>query len=87
MGTICILLGAIFLIGFTGFGFFASNAILSNQFYMSMLAVKEVSTVYIVVVGVCFLVGLLICMSLVMNGLIYNRVSKNNAMLKRITRH
>ena len=87
MGTICILLGLIFLIGLTGFGFFASNAILSNQFYMSMLAVKDASTVYIVIVGVCFLIGLLICLSLVMNGLTYNRVCKNNAMLKRITRH
>lgn len=87
MGTICILLGLILLIAFTGVGFFASNLILSNELYMSLLAIQDATTVYLVVVGVCAFVGLLICLSLVMNGLIYNRVLKNNAILKRIARH
>ena len=87
MGTICILLGLILLIAFTGVGFFASNLILSNELYMSLLAIQDATTVYLAVVGVCAFVGLLICLSLVMNGLIYNRVMKNNAILKRIIRH
>ena len=87
MGTICILLGLILLIAFTGVGVFASNLILSNELYMSLLAIQDATTVYLVVVGVCAFVGLLICLSLVMNGLIYNRVLKNNAILKRIARH
>ena len=87
MGTICILLGLILLIAFTGVGFFASNLILSNELYMSLLAIQDATTVYLVVVGVCAFVGLLICLSLVMNGLIYNRVLKNNEILKRIARH
>ena len=87
MGTICILLGLILLIAFTGVGFFASNLILSNELYMSLLAIQDATTVYLVVVGVCAFVGLLICLSLVMSGLIYNRVLKNNAILKRIVRH
>ena len=87
MGTICIFLGIIFLIAFTGVGFFASNMLLANELYMSLLGVKSASTVYIAVVGVCFVIGLLICMSLVMNGLIYNRVCKNGSALKHISRH
>ena len=87
MGTICILLGLILLIAFTGVGLFASNLILSNELYMSLLAIQDATTVYLAVVGVCAFVGLLICLSLVMNGLIYNRVLKNNAILKRIIRH
>ena len=87
MGTICILLGLIILIAFTGVGFFASNLVLSNELYMSLLAITDNTSVYLVVVGLCAFVGLLICLSLVMNGLIYNRVLKNNAMLKRRTRH
>ena len=54
---------------------------------MSLLAIQDATTVYLAVVGVCAFVGLLICLSLVMNGLIYNRVLKNNAILKRIIRH
>ena len=87
MGTICILLGLIILIAFTGVGFFASNLVLSNELYMSLLAITDKTSVYLVVVGLCAFVGLLICLSLVMNGLIYNCVLKNNAMLKRMTRH
>lgn len=87
MGTICILLGLILLIAFTGVGFFVSNLIISNELYMSLLALQNVSTVYLAVVGLFAFVGLLICLSLVMNGLIYNRVLKNNEILRRITRH
>lgn len=83
MGTICILLGLILLIGCTGAGFFASNAVVSNELYMSLLGMTNASMVYIAIVGACVLVGLLICLSLVMNGLIYNRLGKIAKQKKR----
>ena len=86
MGTICILLGLILLILATFGGFLVSHAIISNELYMSLLGLSSGGKVYMIVVGACFAVGLLICLGLVMNGLIYNRVSKNYDMLKRITR-
>ena len=87
MGTICILLGLILLIGCTGAGFFASNAVVSNELYMSLLGMSNVSMVYVVIVGLCVLVGLLICLSLVMNGLTYNRLGKLIAMHKKRHHH
>lgn len=86
MGTICIFLGLILLVLATLGGFLISHAIVSNELYMSLLGMGAASSVYATVVGICFLIGLLICLSLVMNGLIYNRVSKNADSLKRLTR-
>ena len=86
MGTICILLGLILLIAFTGVGFFVSNLIISNELYMSLLALQNVSTVYLAVVGLFAFVGLLICLNLVMHGLNSNKLSKLQAQVKRIRR-
>ena len=87
MGTVCILLGLIVLILFTFGGFMISHAIIGNQTYMTLLFSGDSTKVYTMVVGLCFAVGLLICLSLVMNGLIYNRVSKSHNLLKRLTKH
>ena len=86
MGTICILLGLILLVLATLGGFLISHAIVSNELYMSLLGLGAAPSVYVAIVGACFVIGLLICMSLVMNGLIYNRVSKNAETLRRLTR-
>ena len=89
MGTICILLGLILLIALTGGGFYLSNIIVSNTTYMSLLGFSgdtNYSMVYIIVVGLCFLIGLLICLNLVMHGLNSNKLSKIQAQLKRIKR-
>lgn len=87
MGTICILIGLITLIAFTGVGFLISNMIAANQIYMLLFKSFSVSEVYVLVTGVCAFVGLLICLNLVMNGLIYNRVCKNTALIKKLDRH
>lgn len=76
MGTICILLGLIILLFMTGAGFFVSNMVLANQLYMSLLALSNTTIVYVVIVGIFFLIGLLICMGLVMDGMIYNKLNK-----------
>ena len=85
MGTICILLGLIVLVLATFGGFLLSHTIISNQMIMTLLTLNASNT-YIIVVSACFAVGLLICLALVMNGLIYNKVSKNNAILEHIVR-
>ena len=86
MGTICILLGLILLILATLGGFLLSNAIISNELYMSLLGLASGGKVYMMVVGANFLIGLLLCLAFVMSGLTYNRVSKNQELLKRIAR-
>lgn len=83
MGTICILLGLIIFVAFAGAGFLVSNAVLSNQLYMSLLGMTDPTMLYVVIVGACAFIGLLICLGLVMNGLIYNRVCKNAKEIKR----
>lgn len=86
MGTFCILVGALVLVACTGIGFLVANTIASNALYMSLLALKSVTPVYVVGVGACFAVGLLICLGLVMSGLIYNRVCKNTTAVRKLTR-
>ena len=89
MGTICILLGLILLIALTGGGFYLSNTIVANSTYMSLLGFANTSDyklVYIIMVGLCFLIGLLICLNLVMHGLNSNKLSKLQAQVKRIRR-
>lgn len=89
MGTICILLGVILLIAFTGGGFYLSNTIVSNTTYMSLLGFANASDskmVYFIVVGLFFLIGLLICLNLAMHGLNSNKISKLQAQIKRLSR-
>lgn len=86
MGTLCMIVGAVALVACTGIGFLVSNAVASNSLYMTLLALKSVVPVYLVGVGACFAVGLLICLSLVMSGMIYNRVCKNGASVRKLTR-
>ena len=87
MGTICIVLGLILLVLATGGGFMIAHMVASNNLYMTLLGTSSTGSVYIFVVGACFLIGLLICLGLVMNGLIYNRLGKNSETLKRLKRN
>ena len=91
MGTICILLGIIVLILATLGGFYGAHTIVvalnTNELYKTLLSIENPTSIYVAVVGACFVVGLLLCLGLVMNGLIYNRVSKSHNILKQLTRH
>lgn len=82
MGTICILLGVIFLFAFTGLGFFGANEIIKNELYMTLLGSTDSTIIYAVVVGVCAFVGLLICLNLVMHGLNANKLNKLYKIMK-----
>lgn len=89
MGTICILLGLIFLIAFTGGGFFLSNLILTNTTFKTLMGfakITDASLIYIIVVGLCFLIGLIVCMNLVMHGLNSNKLNKLQAQIRRMKR-
>lgn len=84
MGTICILVGVIALIACTGAGFLASNyiqarSILANNF-------SSATSCYLTVVGVFAFIGLMICLTLVICGLTYNRSCKNAELLKKALR-
>ena len=85
MGTICIFLGIIFVIVCVAGGVLLSNSILANSLYMSLLGMSNVSssTIYLIVVSICFVIGLLICLNLVMHGLTYNKVCKLYSKLKK----
>lgn len=79
MGTICILLGLIIFLGSIFLGFIAANSLAAmiTTLSTSLVGMNFGSTeVYIVVVGICAFIGLLICLNLVMHGLTYNKVCK-----------
>ena len=78
MGTICILLGLIIFFGSIFLGFAGANAFLSSQLVASFVNFAASTTeVYIIAVGVCAFIGLLICLNLVMLGLIYRKVRRH----------
>ena len=85
MGTICIFLGIIFLIASTACGVLLCNSILANSLYLSLLGMSNTPslTLYLIVVGICFVIGLLVCLNLVMHGLTYNKVCKIDAKMKK----
>ena len=83
MGTICIFLGIIFFIASIGGGFYVANEIISNQLYMSLLAMSDTDIVYVIVVGACAFIGLLVCLNLVMHGINSNKLSKLIRMHKQ----
>lgn len=76
MGTICILLGFIVFLGSILLGFVGANSLLTSKTYEALVALQNDTQVYIYVVGICALIGLLICLNLVMHGLTYNKICK-----------
>ena len=77
MGTICILLGLIIFLGSLFLGFAGAGAYLNSAIAQTFVTISANATqTYILFVGVCGFIGLLICLNLVMLGLIYNRVRK-----------
>ena len=76
MGTICILLGLIIFLGSIFLGFAGAGAYLNSQFAITFASLASNTEIYILFVGVCAFIGLLICLNLVMLGLTYNKVRK-----------
>ena len=76
MGTICILLGVIILLGSAFRGLTLTRTYLTSTLPVSLAALPQGTTAYIVIIGVCVFIGLLICLNLVMHGLSYNKLKK-----------
>ena len=80
MGVISILLGIIAFIAFAGTGAILGNAAvqLKTTFAASLLTLNDISntSIMIGIISVFAFIGLLICVSLVVQGLTYNKVIK-----------
>ena len=87
MGVICILLGIISFLGFTGLGALAANAALDYKVALStaIVSLQKVSntTMVVVIVSAFAFIGLLICLNLVMHGLTYSKISKLYRMARQ----
>ena len=81
MGTICILLGIIFLIAFVLGGVFCARGLsaavaLSAQNLPGIAESLSGTKFSVIIIGIFAFFGLLICLNLVMHGLTYNKVRK-----------
>ena len=76
MGTICILFGLIlFLLSLAG-GFFGANWFCQAQIRYTLTSLPSDTEIYVLFIGVCGFIGLLMCLNLVMHGLTYNKLQK-----------
>ncbi|MEE1200195.1 MAG: hypothetical protein U0L09_06050 [Christensenellales bacterium] len=84
MGMICIFLGLIVFLCSIGLGVIVANFYLSSPLTMALVAVpSDPASVYLLCIGVCSFIGMLICLNLVMHGLTYNRLVKIQRRMKR----
>ena len=89
MGVISILLGIIAFICFTGAGAVRGNVYINSfktlaRTFVSMQSTVSDTTVMIAFIGVFGFIGLLFCITLVMQGLTYNKVVKMQKRIKRL---
>ena len=89
MGVISILLGIIAFIGFTGAGAVLGNVYIQSfkalgQTFVSMQSSVSDTTIMIAFIGVFGFIGLLICITMVMQGLTYNKVCKIQKRVKHM---
>ena len=88
MGIVSILLGVITFIAFTGAGAILGNELvnLKTTFSASLTTLANISnaSVMVGVIGLFAFIGLLICISLVMQGLTYNKLLKLQKKLRRL---
>lgn len=88
MGTISILLGIITFIGFTGGGAVLGNLVvnLKTDWGTHLKALNNISNTGLMVgfIGVFGFIGLLICISLIMQGITYNKVVKIQRRVKHL---
>jgi len=86
MGTICILLGCIVFCLFVLVGC-AGGVAASKLVSSTLVAYAQYKDVILAgVIAVFALIGLLICLSLVMHGLTYNKINKTYKLLNAMQR-
>lgn len=74
MSILCIVIGVIGLVGFTGAGYIATDKLMSSQTIVSLFSLNV--TAQWIIVGICFLIGLLFCLNWVMLGLNCKNIKK-----------
>ena len=90
MGVISILLGIIAFIGLTGTGAILGNQIVNYKANVAMkltgLGLENISDTGIMVGFVCVfgVIGLLICVNMVMQGLTYNKIVKIQKRIRHL---
>ena len=89
MGVISILLGIIAFIGFLGAGAVIGNVYIQSfktlaQTFVSLKAPMSDTTIMIAFIGVFGFIGLLICITMVMQGLTYNKVCKIQKRIRHL---
>ena len=88
MGVVSILLGIIAFIGFTGAGAVAGNAVINfkNSMGVHLLSLNGISNggIMAAFIGIFSFIGLLICVSMVMQGLTYNKIVKIQKRVNRL---
>ena len=76
VGTICILFGLIlFLLSLAG-GVLGANWLCHDQIRYTLKSLPSDAEIYMIFIGVCGFIGLLLCLNLVMHGLTYNKVQQ-----------
>lgn len=87
MGVISILLGFIAFFLFTGAGAVLANAVVEAKavLALSLSSLETIPNASLIagVVGIFTFIGLLVGMSLIMQGLTYNKVAKMQTQLRR----
>ncbi len=87
MGVVCILLGIIAFLTFTTAGAVIAVQLVNYKASMSLMltSLSSISdaNLYIIIIGLFTFIGLLICVSMVVQGLTYNKIAKMQTMLRR----
>ena len=87
MGVVCILLGIIAFLTFTTAGAVIAVQLVNYKASMSLMltSLSSISdaNLYIIIIGLFTFIGLLVCVSMVVQGLTYNKIAKMQTMLRR----
>lgn len=74
MSILCIVIGVIGLVGFTGAGYIATNKLMSSETIVNLFSLN--ATVQWIIIGACFLIGLLFCLNWTLIGLNCGSIKK-----------
>ena len=77
MATLCIIIGILMLLGFTGAGYFVASALLKSQAIVSLFSLN--SSLVWIATGIGAIIGLVFCLNWVVLG-------ANCAQIRRLKR-
>ena len=74
MAILCIIIGVLMLVGFTGAGYLAASMLMKQEMVVSLLKLSP-SFIW-AVTGVCLCIGLLFCLNWVVLGMNCSQIRK-----------